>query len=923
MTLPKADGRVMPRAELMRIDAVCDRFERAWRAGDRPELATFLAEDPGPPPARARLFHGLLTLEVEFRIGRGEIPDPRVYLDRFPEYATLIPAVFAGFDSDEASTHAQVQGTGALDTPNGISQADTRLGEGLPRAELGFSAIEALHTAGYEILGELGRGGMGVVYLARKLALNRPCALKMILAGPHAGSSAAARFRAEAAAVARLQHPGIVQIYHVGEAGDLPFLELEYLPGGSLDRALDGTPWPPAEAARLVEVLARAIKEAHDKGIVHRDLKPANVLFGADGSAKIADFGLAKVLDSDSNLTRTHVVLGTPSYLAPEQAEGRSQLAGATTDIYALGAILYELLTGGPPFRAATALETLALVKSADPVSPSRLQPGLPRDLETICLKCLEKAPNRRYPRAEDLAEDLRRYQAGELILARPAAAWERAWRWARRRPTVATALAVGGTALGLLFGGALYHNAQLQVMLRRARVAERSALDRGRLAIDAYSRLVTDVQERLGESAATRSIRQDLLTTAIQGLEEVARGVGGGDPDLDRAVAHQKLGEILRQVGRADDARQQFVQSIRQAEALSTEPSSGLRASECLRDAYLGLGELILRDERPVDAAAYFRLAVRQAETVAAAGPGRAGAQRGLIESYHRLGRAHEAANEPTEAEERFRAMHELAVRWVGDEPASLPARDSLASSHLRLARARRRANDLAAAQANYAQAVAIAGELTAEQPRNLEYKSHLALALIDSAIFALDLRKSTEARPLLVRSLGLYTELVNADPEDRETQVWLIHALFQSGRLERDEEQFAKAEADFQQALDRLRKARSRREARRATRLQVPAYERPSAGDRVLRGSAPRPRGFLRHPLALPLRHDQAALASSQETGRPGSIARAGGDGRIALRVRGRRRGRPVYPRAGSGIVRPLLSASSIDPRLRTQPR
>ncbi len=344
-----------------------------------------------------------------------------------------------------------------------ISPEETQIGTKLPRADLDPVALKSLRSAGYEILGELGRGGMGVVYLARNLALNRPCALKMILASLHGGSTAVARFRAEAEAVARLRHPGIVQIYHVGEAGGLPFLELEYVSGGSLDRILDGTPRPPADAARLVEDLARAIAEAHGKGIVHRDLKPANVLLDLHGSPKVADFGLAKVLDSDNELTRTQTVLGSPSYMAPEQAEGRSNLVGATSDIYALGAILYKLLVGFPPFRGATALETLAHVKSSEPVPPSRIQPGLPRDIETICLKCLEKVPGRRYATAEALAEDLRRYRAGESILAHPAPAWERAWKWVRRRPALAAALAVVVVAVGILLGGVLYYNARLQ----------------------------------------------------------------------------------------------------------------------------------------------------------------------------------------------------------------------------------------------------------------------------------------------------------------------------------------------------------------------------------------------------------------------------------------------------------------------------
>jgi WD40 repeat protein len=295
---------------------------------------------------------------------------------------------------------------------------------------------------GYEILGELGRGAMGVVYHARHVLLNRPCALKMILAGAHADAIASVRFLAEAEAVARLHHPNVVQIHHIGAAGGLPFLELEYVDGGSLDRCLDGTPWPARRAAALVEPLARGIAEAHRLGLVHRDLKPSNVLLSAGDLPKITDFGLAKALATDSGLTATGLILGTPSYMAPEQAGGRSKDVGPAADVYALGAILYELLTGRPPFRGATVLETLEQVKAAEPVPPSRLVPGLPRDAETIALECLQKEPARRYDTATALAEDLRRYQAGEPILARPVGAAERAWRWCRRNPATAGLLA-------------------------------------------------------------------------------------------------------------------------------------------------------------------------------------------------------------------------------------------------------------------------------------------------------------------------------------------------------------------------------------------------------------------------------------------------------------------------------------------------
>jgi predicted Zn-dependent protease len=311
-----------------------------------------------------------------------------------------------------------------------------------------------LRVPGHELLGELGRGGMGVVYRARQVRLNRLVALKMILAGGHAGEQERARFQIEAEAVARLQHPNIVQIYEVGEADGRPFLSLEFVDGISLDRRLAAMPLPPRRAAELVETLADAMHYAHERGVVHRDLKPANILIGPDGQPKITDFGLAKQLDLDTGQTRSGAVMGTPSYMAPEQAAGMSKAIGPATDVYALGAILYELLTGRPPFKGDTLLETLEQVRTRAPVPPRRFGADVPRDLETVCLKCLQKEPGERYASAQDLADDLRRFLADEPIRARRVGVAERLWRWRRRRPLAANLVEA---VVVLLVVGALY----------------------------------------------------------------------------------------------------------------------------------------------------------------------------------------------------------------------------------------------------------------------------------------------------------------------------------------------------------------------------------------------------------------------------------------------------------------------------------
>src|SRR6516162_160264 len=286
---------------------------------------------------------------------------------------------------------------------------------------------------GYEIGELLGRGGMGLVFKARQKALKRDVALKIVVSGAHAGAAERARFRTEAEAVARLGHPGIVQVYEVGEQAGCPYLALEFVSGGSLADQLDGASMPPRRAAQLLLDLARALQHAHEQGIVHRDLKPANVLLTGTGVAKVADFGLAKLLDVEQGHTRTGAVLGSPSYMAPEQAAGKARAIGPATDVYALGAILYELLTGRPPFLGASVLETLDQVRTHDPAPPQALQPTVPDDLATICLKCLEKDPAARYPSAAALARDLDLFLGGEAIAARKLTLWDQAVRLVRR----------------------------------------------------------------------------------------------------------------------------------------------------------------------------------------------------------------------------------------------------------------------------------------------------------------------------------------------------------------------------------------------------------------------------------------------------------------------------------------------------------
>jgi hypothetical protein len=407
-------------------EALQAKQRRARQAGERTAVLSDNARDSTLLTGEDALLE-IVYEEILLRAERGEAPGIEEYASRFPGLAARLPALFV--------VHRALEAGVLLDT-----EADLAVTQGDPGTATCWSG-PGLEVSGYEILGEIGRGGMGVVYRARQRGLNRIVALKLpVVAGLFANPAQRARFREEAELASRLEHDNIVRIHEFGESDGIPYCALEYVEGGTLAEALDGLPQRPQPSAELVRTLALAAHAVHQHEIIHRDLKPANVLLKGWGAGvdnrlqgvvpKITDFGLATRLDVKPAGIASGRIVGTPSYMAPEQVVGQAGAIGPATDVYALGTILYEMLSGRPPFRASSRLGTLRLVLSADAVPLSLPRFEVPSDLETICLKCLEKAPARRYPSALALAEDLDRHLAGRPILARRAGVREVGWRW-------------------------------------------------------------------------------------------------------------------------------------------------------------------------------------------------------------------------------------------------------------------------------------------------------------------------------------------------------------------------------------------------------------------------------------------------------------------------------------------------------------
>jgi serine/threonine-protein kinase len=849
-----------PRAffALLGIDPGCKALHGAQVMSD-PQKSEMIAHDLAPVAELCTQF----SASCEDAIEKGELlPVIEPYLNRVSEalrvtlrcrleaiqesyrsagIARAVGGISRSTASDQPNAITAVTSQGTLPpvtTVEGQVDLNTSLaGPASPDANartVGYSPegegkADFVLIPGYEIVGELGRGGMGVVYKALQTGLNRWVALKMVLAGAHASPEQLLRFKTEAQAVGRLQHPNIVQVYDIGEHEGLPYFSLEFVGGGSLDAKVHRQPQPPDESAHLVETLARAMQYAHDHGIVHRDLKPANILLTTDGMPKITDFGLAKHLEGgESSKTRSGTILGTPSYMAPEQARGETQNIGPLADVYALGAMLYELVTGRPPFEKATLTDTIIAVTKDEPLAPTRLRSEIPSDLETICLKCLQKDQSKRYASAAVLAEDLRRFLAHEPIVARPVPAWERLARWCVRNPRVAGLLGMVAALLVLVTTVSLVAayriskeqvrtEQQRQIAVERAaaeqiarqeadrnaelarknaedaRKAQDEASKQAQVALGIVYDVVTTTEDKLSTKADMGPLRKELLEIAMKRLDEISRDAAtSGKADRTMGVALQRMGNFYEQMGMTDKKVQVYQRSLDIFNRLMREQP---QEDWCKFDAaisYDNLGEIGREIEPdPAKLFSYYTqsLELRKVLVAVEHGPNPTPFQRrrALCVSSVKLGNLAMEVGDPHAARDYGQQALEQVRAATAKDPKKVYDRRELTSSALfLLGRANSRLGDDAAARKCFAEGVKLRQEMVQTDALNAYAKQELAR--VYDALGDLELEEDhvSLARASYLQAQEIFKALRQKDPSNVELRWYLGNVDYHLGTAE-----------------------------------------------------------------------------------------------------------------------------------------
>ena len=755
-----------------------ERQRQSWSRGERLLVETMLDSHPALRKEEDCITE-LLYAEYLLREQMEGAPNPQEYFGRFPAYESRLQRLFEvhrALECEPAGADGQQTFDAALDS--GVASCcvdESRHGQNAalwsrdpifePQVEAGLGRF-----GDYELLEEIARGGMGIVYRARHLPADRIVALKMILAGQFAADTEIEHFCGEAQAAANLDHPGIVPIHDVGRLNGRDYFSMGYVEGSSLAERTAAGPIPPREAAELMRDVSRAIHYAHQRGIVHRDLKPANVLIDNAGNPKITDFGLAKRLHAVGP-TITGDVIGTPSYMSPEQAIADTEQIGPTCDIYSLGAVLYCLLTGKPPFQAATAVDTLAQVVGQDPVSPKRMNAAIDYDLETICLKCLEKEPQRRYASAADVAAELERYLAREPIAARPISRADRVWRWCRRRSLVAgltaTAIGLALTIVALLVVGYVHENRLRQDADTARQLADENAQQarqQSLLALQTLEAVIFEIQRKLQNVPASHEARREMLNSVLDRLDHVADTLETRPrADHHRAVVHVELGELILRVVQVENGA--TGRALRQFQ----------QANDIFRQ---------LATADPNDSLVLTNLAVSHGK---------------LAEAHRQLGNLNAALTE------QQRGL-DLLERLLQLKPKNVSITERLADAHSHLGKLHFALSDLKAAEKAHQQSLRMFMGLAAEQPEATQYQRQLSVNRAGLAAIAMRQGRLEESHEALEDCLRTRRELTGFEiktPTNIQDICDLSSILRQLGDLYLQQLNVSQAREHFQQSL------------------------------------------------------------------------------------------------------------------------
>ncbi len=839
------DYRDMNMSLEIRIDEVCLQFEEELQSGRQPLIEEYLSK--AEPAVQDLLLTELLLMELEFRTNSGEAPHAESYLERFADRVEVVKEVFNRNLDTVAESGDGIQATTIADSGRAMS-APRRMG---PRV-----------FKNYVLLKEIARGGMGVVYEAREQGLDRIVALKMILAGELATREHIERFYTEARAAALLDHPNIVPIFEVGEHEEQHFYSMGFVAGESLSERIKRGPLTPQEAARLMLSVTRAVAYAHGQGIVHRDLKPANILLDESGSPKVTDFGLAKHVENDSGLTATGQILGTPSYMPPEQASGDVDVVGPAADVYALGAVLYCLLTGRPPFQAATVAATLKHVLEEEPVPPRTLDTSIDEDIETICLKCMEKSVEHRYSTAVELAAELERFLSGRPIQARPISATARLWRWCKQKPAIASLAAL--FAVSLLSGTVISTYFALLAENRTASAVknERVAKEQTRLALDTIKTIVYEIDDQLKRVPEAAEQRRQILQYAVKNLDEVSRGFeNGADVDVDQAAALLKIGSIYSRLGdeSGNDATGRSVELYRRAveqfeQVLERDGELDASARWNYGQALSVYGNVLMDMQQPMDAAAYLEKSLEIQREGAAAAPEKTEYQLSLATALLDAGDARVRHRRMQQAEAVYKESLRLVQRLLESNPDNRRCVEQLADAHNRLGDLyyqwrrpqqslkelklayelldaqikqhprdhhfawllsinREYVGDIYFDEDNFAAAeeafrasadwVRVVCEL---EPQNVFYRTASAVAYDKLCKLHEEQNATEKLIEMMEKRIGVRRAIAEADPADQVTVKNVIQDYQDLGRLFHREQNFARAEETYQQAIDFL---------------------------------------------------------------------------------------------------------------------